>query len=87
MEISLLITEILEQNQNLVVDYCNTLDCHCENDDDEVIIPDMAIYGKFLSKLPYNNVDFIKVCLELFTARLKAECRKLNNDKNELDRN
>lgn len=75
MDITKIIEDILKQNQDLVVEYCNGLQ-DCEDGS----TPNMAIYGIFLSKLPYNDVSFIKMCLEYFTVRLKAECRKLKND-------
>lgn len=60
-----LIEEIIKQNPNLVIEYCT------ENKSTD----NLAIYGKFLSKLPYNDVNFVIDCLEHFNTRLKAECR------------
>ena len=72
MDVSNIIEEILKQNQDLVVEYCNSMQ-NCEDGS----TPNMAIYGKFLSKLPYNDVSFIKMSLEYFTIVLKSECIKL----------
>lgn len=72
MQVTLIVEEVLKDNKDLIGEYCRSLQ-NCEDG----CYPNMAIYGKFLAKLPYNNPDFIKMCLEHFTLRLKTECRKL----------